>query len=530
MQRNYIGTLAAAFMLGGCASFPTGRGLNETHQFVADRGIVSTPVDGPRDCASTDQQLAALAAQSLTSDAAVQIALTCNADIASEYARLGIARAEAFQASRLSNPKFNAAALDSSARGAPTQIELGLVQNFTNLILRGPRARVADGEFLRTQQLLAGRVLRLAAETKADYYKLVEAQQVAGIRHAIADAMQTSYDLAKRFHEAGNLTARVLAEYGAELAEAHVASRRADDEVAETNARLQIRMGLPDTVHWSVPDRMPLPASAEDETSALRARAQQNRLDLAAAVGMVSLLAQSEEAARKYRWLGDFELGIAYERDPDRSRLLGPTLSIQLPIFDQGQGAVARAGALKDWGDAERRRLVQTVDADVRLATQRVLNARARIDDFRSQLIPQRQAVVARTQEEVNFMLTGVFELLAARRAEFDAYQGYLEALRDYWIARADLEGAVGSTLPSESARSTDTISVQQLLTPSSAMDGMHHHGEMREVHQDSETPTHEHAARSEQQPASHAEHEHHDTPERQMPEQDKHDGHGEQP
>ncbi len=44
-----------------------------------------------------------------------------------------------------------------------------------------------------------------------------------------------------------------------------------------------------------------------------------------------------------------------------------------------------------------------------------------------------------------------MFELIQAKRQEYDAYQSYLEAIRDYWLARTDLLRAVGARLPSES-------------------------------------------------------------------------------
>jgi cobalt-zinc-cadmium efflux system outer membrane protein len=50
-------------------------------------------------------------------------------------------------------------------------------------------------------------------------------------------------------------------------------------------------------------------------------------------------------------------------------------------------------------------------------------------------------------QLEYNAMLAGVFQLLVAKRDEIDAGRGYIEALRDYWIARCDLERAVGGEL-----------------------------------------------------------------------------------
>ena len=59
-------------------------------------------------------------------------------------------------------------------------------------------------------------------------------------------------------------------------------------------------------------------------------------------------------------------------------------------------------------------------------------------------VIPVREAAVTFTQQEYNYMLVGVFELIAAKQAEYDSYQEYLEAVRDYWIARAQLEHAIG--------------------------------------------------------------------------------------
>ena len=65
--------------------------------------------------------------------------------------------------------------------------------------------------------------------------------------------------------------------------------------------------------------------------------------------------------------------------------------------------------------------------------------ARQRIARLSDETIPLREQIVARTQEQVNYMLVGVFDLIRAKQDEYDAYQLYLEAIRDYWLARIDL-------------------------------------------------------------------------------------------
>jgi len=55
------------------------------------------------------------------------------------------------------------------------------------------------------------------------------------------------------------------------------------------------------------------------------------------------------------------DVGIAGERETDRTKLYGPSLSLQFADLNQGQGAVARASAMLD--DARAR--VQSLDLEV---------------------------------------------------------------------------------------------------------------------------------------------------------------------
>jgi len=73
--------------------------------------------------------------------------------------------------------------------------------------------------------------------------------------------------------------------------------------------------------------------------------------------------------------------------------------------------------------------------------------ARALAEHYWNVLLPLRVQVLQQTQLEYNAMVTGVFQLLTAKRDEIDAGRGYIESLRDYWLARTDLESAVGGDL-----------------------------------------------------------------------------------
>jgi hypothetical protein len=100
---------------------------------------------------------------------------------------------------------------------------------------------------------------------------------------------------------------------------------------------------------------------------------------------------------------------------------------------------------------------------------------RARAQGYRENLVPQREEIVERTQEQVSYMLEGQFELLLVKQQEYDAYEGYLEAVRDYWLARADLAREVGTSLPSTAQTAGDVIGAEELTRPHDA--GMGHEG-----------------------------------------------------
>jgi cobalt-zinc-cadmium efflux system outer membrane protein len=459
--RIRIPAATLALLLAGCSSLPADHGRKDVAGLVAARG---TPL--PEEAAGA-KLIAELAGKPLTADSAVRIALVNNPRLKAEYARLGIASAEVYDAGRLSNPTLSAAWLDSDETGAADQVTYGLTQSFTDLLLLRSRTRLARGEFARAQQSVGREIQNLAADTEAAYYRLVGAKQVAAMRAAIANAATVSAQLAQRFSDAGNINRLELAQAQAAASESELKRLEAEASLAEARAELNMLLGFTDgQVQWEVENRLPMPVAQEDELASLQSLAERNRLDLAAARMEVDLLADSLGVMRRTRWLGGAEVGVETERDPDRSRLTGPTLALELPLFNRGKGRVARAESLLAQAEADLQiRQIEAGNA-VQLAHAGLLNARARAELYRSALIPQREAIVQHSFEEVNYMLRGQFELLFAKQQEYDAWQGYLEAVRDYWLARVELARQVGTHLPSDAQIGGKTLDIETRIAP----------------------------------------------------------------
>ncbi|HUP91061.1 MAG TPA: TolC family protein [Solimonas sp.] len=470
--------VGVALLLAGCASLPADRGLSDVRGMVKARGGPDLGEPVPESGA----QVSSLLAQPLTADRAVAVALLRNPAIRREYARLGIAQADVLEASRLSNPTLSVSVLGSNVAGDKSRIDYGLVQNFTDALFLSTRGRLARADLERAKQAAGGRILELAAEVSKAYYQAVSAGQIAQMREVIAQASEASGELAKRFHDAGNVNELEWKREQAAGTKARLDADAAKAQAAVARSALNGLLGLhASEARWTLQGELPLPVIEESPVADLQAMALEQRLDLAAKRGELAQLGQVRDLARKLRWLGVIEVGVQGERDTDGSRLIGPTFSLQLPIFNQGQSSIARIDAQQEQSQAELDQLEAEVGNSVASAYASMLAARARADRHLRDLIPQREAIVARTQELQNFMLVGQFELLVAKQEEYDAYQSYLEALRDYWLARVDLARAVGAKLPSDVRIGSAAASALNLPDQAPAMNMGGHAGHSME-------------------------------------------------
>ncbi|WP_161946163.1 TolC family protein [Desulfonatronum thiosulfatophilum] len=441
-----------------------------------------------------------LQGETLTRADTVRLAVTHNPELRKLYADLGIASADVLQAGRLSNPNFSASIMTSSESGMANQLTFGLAQNFADLLLMPSRRRISEGQLERTKTEVAAAILDLIARTEAAFYRLAAAREIARLRELQERASGLSSELAGRFREAGNISALALHLEQAAASEARLAAVDARMLVEEARFELNRLMGLhASEAVWSVEQGLALPVVAEDDPNEILILAHEQRLELVSVRRELDLLAEGVTLARRYRYIGEAELGVEFERETDRSRLFGPFISLSLPLFNQNQGAILRSDARLEAGLARLDALEIATGNEVYLAHQRVLGAREKVFEYRDVLVPSRVDIVERTQERVNFMLDDVFDLIRAKQQEYDAYHGYVEAVRDYWIARTELARLVGTELPSGLRFKKELIRLPELIDPDEAAE--HDHSE-----HDHDEPDHEHHA---PEPENH-EHHHH--------------------
>lgn len=446
-------TLCASLLLAGCSSLPTELGRGDVARELSARGLAAPDV-------ASQATTRAWLTEPLALDRAIQIALLNNPELRAETAKLGIAAADVYEAGRLANPLLSATWL-SAGNEPHGQLTLGIAVNFTNLLFLHARSRIADAQFDSAKLEIGSATLDLAAKVEAAYRRVAASGQQAQLQTTLAQAAQAGATLAQRYFDAGNLKPRDLA-----LEQAAASQAALDAEGAQLNASLargdfSRLLGLAgDDDQWTLAEPLSLPAAQEDPLATLLQLAGETRLDLAAARRHADAVAARYGLTRHTRALGDVELGATREREYDGSVHGGPSASVALPLFDWGRGRVARGKAELQIAEAEVSARELDVIRDMKAADARVLAARGRVERYRTQLIPAREQAVEQTQREVNYMLSDVFELLAMRQQAYASYSGYIDALRDYWVARAELAQAIGRRLPSTAA-SADALPLE---------------------------------------------------------------------
>lgn len=458
----------AALGLSACASLPPDLGRSEVSAAVVARGQALPTGD-------TAQLSSQLLAQPLTPDNAITLALIHSPAVRQTMAQLGLAAADVYDAARIANPVFSASRLTTNDPAAVSaQIGLGIALSFTDLLFLPARSRYAKAQFEAAKLEVGSATLVLASEVQSAWYALAGAEQSAMLKTRVAKAAQASADLAQRFFAAGNINKRELALEDAAATQAQLAAITAQAEVERARSALNRLMGLSATQdQWQLAGGLPAPLASEDELDALLKLARESRLDVAAARHNAEAIAGAFGLESRTRLLGPIELSYESERETDGSRLIGPGVSVAIPLFNWGTGRMTRAKAQLDAAEADL--AAKELDASnyVKAAHAAVRSAKAMVERYRDSLIPQREAVVDEMQLEVNYMLIGVFELLAAKQQQYDAYSGYLDAVRDYWLARTELTRAVGRKLPSSDQPTPEMLDAETLAKPKAG--GMDH-------------------------------------------------------
>ncbi len=440
-------------LLSGCATFSKDGGLDTVGSLARDRisSQLALPEAGT-DAMVTKESVTALLAKPLTADAAVQLAVLNNPTLRASFSGLGIVEADLVQAGRLSNPVFSFGNMRNSEAQS---IERTLLFNLLSLVTMPLRQAIAGRQFEAAQLELAADVVRLAGETRKAWVSAVAAQEAVKYFEQVRMSAEASAELAARMARIGNFNKLAHMREQAFYADSTARLAKARLAAAAERERLTRLLGLtgPD-VQYLLPDRLPdLPATAvEAEQTAL-----ERRLDVQLARRGTAALAADLGLTRATRFINVLEAGYTNESESGERRKNGYEIEISIPIFDWGDARLARAEATYMQSVHRTAQVALAAQSEVRESYQAYRTAHDIARHYRDEIVPLRKRIADENTLRYNGMLIGVFELLADAREQIVSVNGYLDALRDFWLAQADLDLALNGASPSGGPRARAT-------------------------------------------------------------------------
>jgi len=456
-------TLAALalFVLGGCATVSNDAGFGPVEQTAKDRlgkDVKWARSDADRD--AIDKRVAKLLEQPLSADDAVQIALLNNKGLQASFSELGISEADRVQAGRLPNPGFSFGRL---TQGSSIEIDRSIQFNLARLLMLPTINQIESRRFEQTRGAVALSVLSLASETRKAYYLAVAADETGRYMLQVQTAAEAGAELARRQTQAGNWNKLQQAREQSFYADAALNQARSQLVITVARERLTRLMGLwGQQTQFRLPERLPDLPKAPNDLPDIEQTAMAQRMDVQAAKLGTEQVAKNLGLTRATRFINVLEAGAVRNSYNDAPTQRGYTISVELPLFDWGSARVAKAEAV--YMQAVNRTAETAVNArsEVRGA---YANYRTSYDiarHFRDEIVPLQRRISEENQLRYNGMLIGVFELLADARSQITSVNGYIEALRDFWLAQADLDMAlIGTpsmtTTPAASMSATDS-------------------------------------------------------------------------
>lgn len=444
--------LIGAVVLSACASTKPTQARQDVADLVAERGgpsdVITADVEQWNQ-AQVDLRVNDLLAKPLSVDRAIQVALLNNRGLLSTMESVGVAQADLVNAGLLQNPTLGGDVVFST-RGNGLGGGIALSQSILSAFLVPAKRKIAKAQLQMAILGVGDATLATIRDVRVAHAHAHATLAEQDLHRTLVQMAEVADELAQRQHDAGNLTVLQREQAAAALDEARLELSAHQVEVAEAREELNRLLGLwGKQITWTLDDGAELPAEPLD-LHGLEALGIEQRLDISAARFEV----ESVERALKLRRQGiipqieaGVEAGNEVGDDEGHEWVVGPSLSIELPIFNPGHADLAKIRAQLRQAQHHLQHMAIDARADIRLHREQLVNARRQVEYLRDVVVPRQERISARALEQYNGMLMGVYDLLEIQAGGIEARLELADAVRGYWVARAELERAVGGGL-----------------------------------------------------------------------------------
>jgi outer membrane protein TolC len=437
----------AGLLLAGCKTFSPDGGMDlvasiASQDLQKDVAVIATADQAEQVQSRVDQLLR----KPLTADSAVQIALLNNRGLQAAYNALGIAEAEMVSASL---PPAPTVSLERLVNPIEREIEWRIIGNILALVTLPARASIAADRFEQAKLQAAEATLRVAAETRRNYYRAVAARQLAAYLAQSKDAAEAATKAARQLGETGAMNkidqAREQVFYAEITGQLGVARQRMETD----RERLIRSMGLwGRNLSFVLPGMLPAMPRRPYTEPTIETEAVARRVDIQVARIELAALAKTYGLTEASRFVNLLELsGIRKTKESratgEKEKSRGFEAALQIPIFDLGETRVRAAE--QTYMQAVNRLVEKAANArsEAREAYRRYRASYDIARHYRDEVVPLRKIISDETLLRYNAMLIDVFDLLIEARQRLAANSQAIEAQRDFWLASVDMHVAI---------------------------------------------------------------------------------------
>jgi hypothetical protein len=449
---------ATSIFLAGCASFSPDGGFDKVSELTKERAGQAVAVQRTDAQAQTaHSRVSELLEAPLTPESAVEVALLSNRGLQAKFGELGIAESDLVRAGRLKNPPFRFGRLSG---GGSVEIDRAVLFDVLGLLTMPVATEVGQRRFEQAQYQAAYDAVSLAADVRRSYFDAVAAQELVKFYQQVKETADVSNELARRMLQAGNFNKLTQMREQAFYADSTAQLARAQHQATAEREKLTRLLGLSgDQLSFRLPERLPDLPKQPTEPQNAEQTAMEKRLDVQMAKRSTEATARALGLTKATRLVNVFEVGYQNKSETGAPRANGYEIELELPLFDFGSTRAARAEATYMQAVNRTAEVAVNARSEVREAYSAYRTSFDLAKHYRDEVVPLRKRISEENMLRYNAMLISVFELLTDAREQVAGVTGYVQALRDFWVAETNLQTALTGRSPGSSSVSQPAAS-----------------------------------------------------------------------
>ena len=362
--------------------------------------------------------------------------------------QIEVAQAEVVAVDVLPNPKVSYGRFDQAGGRRNTQFDGPSQQNITvevPMLLAGQRGARKDAAERRVEVAEAdveAEYNRLIRETWRLFVQLLAGQQRVVVLEEAKREMERMQTIISGKENAGTASRYDVMRIAQEVQSLKARLDNAHTDTASIVGELGVLLGFPDWKPQASGILAPIGVSGDVNTLWLQAEHHNPELEIAR---RETIAADSGlERARRERWpVPSLLVGTAFTDQPYGNTTFAG-VSVDLPIFDRGQGGMARASAEKHAALLKRELLLAATRQELERAVEVLARRRATLAKFEHDVLEPLSSLKQMAEDAYRLGQTVLLELLDSSRSRTEIKLNHLELVVGEIEAELDVIKASG--------------------------------------------------------------------------------------